>query len=125
MPPPYSFDSLPTIRLPTRTFDSTSRLSLIITPPPQRSAKLPAIVLFTRRTDVLLWARGLAYGLGLAVQITEPDVYPLAVQGPLAEVLMADVFGRPHGVGARSAVGMGALPFNIPVEIEAIFQIKS
>ncbi|MGI9425637.1 MAG: dimethylsulfoniopropionate demethylase [Hyphomicrobiaceae bacterium] len=44
-------------------------------------------------SDVLLWARGLAYGLGLNVQISEPDVFPLAVQGPLAESLMADVFG--------------------------------
>ena len=37
--------------------------------------------------------------------------------------LMKDVFGD-SGVGARSAVGMGALPGGIAVEIEAIFQIK-
>ncbi|MGP0067580.1 MAG: RidA family protein [Isosphaeraceae bacterium] len=37
--------------------------------------------------------------------------------------LMKDVFGD-AGVGARSAVGMGALPGGIAVEIEAIFQIK-
>jgi enamine deaminase RidA (YjgF/YER057c/UK114 family) len=37
--------------------------------------------------------------------------------------LMKDVFGE-AGVGARSAVGMGALPAGIAVEIEAIFQIK-
>jgi enamine deaminase RidA (YjgF/YER057c/UK114 family) len=36
--------------------------------------------------------------------------------------LMVDVFGEP-GKGARSAVGMGALPGNIAVEIEAIFQV--
>ena len=38
--------------------------------------------------------------------------------------LMAEVFGKDNGVGARSAVGMGSLPSNIPVEIEAIFEIE-
>ncbi len=37
--------------------------------------------------------------------------------------LMKDVFGD-AGVGARSAVGMGALPGGIAVEIEAIFEVK-
>ncbi len=37
--------------------------------------------------------------------------------------LMRDVFGE-DGVGARSAVGMGSLPGNISVEIEAIFEIS-
>jgi enamine deaminase RidA (YjgF/YER057c/UK114 family) len=37
--------------------------------------------------------------------------------------LMKDVFGT-AGVGARSAVGMGALPGQIAVEIETIFQFK-
>ena len=38
--------------------------------------------------------------------------------------LMAEVFGEEAGVGARSAVGMGALPGNIPVEIECIFEVE-
>ena len=37
--------------------------------------------------------------------------------------LFAEVFGEENGVGARSAVGMGSLPGNIPVEVEAIFEI--
>jgi len=45
-------------------------------------------------SDVLLWAKGLAAGLGLAVAICEPDVSPLAVQGPKAKALMARVFGE-------------------------------
>jgi|TARA_R110002072_G_scaffold114827_6_gene245008 dimethylsulfoniopropionate demethylase len=45
-------------------------------------------------SDVLLWAKGLAYGLGLAVEVFEPDVSPLAVQGPKADDLMARVFGE-------------------------------
>jgi enamine deaminase RidA (YjgF/YER057c/UK114 family) len=39
--------------------------------------------------------------------------------------LMADVFGEDAGVGARSAVGMGSLPGNIPVEIECIFEVTT
>ena len=37
--------------------------------------------------------------------------------------LFADVFGEDAGVGARSAVGTNALPGNIPVEIECIFEL--
>jgi len=36
--------------------------------------------------------------------------------------LMADVFGKENGIGVRSAVGM-MLPDNIPVEVEAMFQL--
>lgn len=36
--------------------------------------------------------------------------------------LMADVFGKEHGIGVRSAVGM-MLPDGIPVEVEAIFEL--
>ena len=39
--------------------------------------------------------------------------------------LMVQVFGEIHGKGARSAVGMGSLPRNIPVEIEAIFETRA
>ena len=38
--------------------------------------------------------------------------------------LMVDVFGEAKGRGARSSVGMSSLPNGIPVEIEAIFQLK-
>jgi len=44
-------------------------------------------------SDILLLMKGLAIGLGLNVKITEPDVFPLAVQGPKADELMALVFG--------------------------------
>ncbi len=44
-------------------------------------------------SDVRLWARGLAYGLGLDVQIHEAAIWPLAVQGPKAEELVSRVFG--------------------------------
>lgn len=45
-------------------------------------------------SDVLLWAKGLATGFGLDVVVEEPDVWPLAVQGPKAELLMSRVFGE-------------------------------
>lgn len=38
--------------------------------------------------------------------------------------LMRDVFGPEAGVGARSAVGHNALPGNIAVEIECIFEVE-
>ncbi len=38
--------------------------------------------------------------------------------------LLRDVFGEDAGVGARSAIGMGSLPMNMAVEIEAIFEIE-
>ena len=44
-------------------------------------------------SDVELWAKGLAQGYGLNVAIREADVWPLAVQGPKSDDLMAQVFG--------------------------------
>ncbi|MEN8656954.1 RidA family protein [Marivita sp.] len=38
--------------------------------------------------------------------------------------LFAEIFGEEKGVGVRSAVGTNALPGNIPVEIECIFEIR-
>jgi enamine deaminase RidA (YjgF/YER057c/UK114 family) len=38
--------------------------------------------------------------------------------------LMAEVFGEDAGVGTRSAVGMGSLPGNIPVEVECLFEVQ-
>jgi len=44
-------------------------------------------------SDVSFFAQGLAQGYGLDVKVFEPDISPLAVQGPKAEDLMARVFG--------------------------------
>jgi enamine deaminase RidA (YjgF/YER057c/UK114 family) len=38
--------------------------------------------------------------------------------------LMVEVFGPEAGKGARCAVGMSSLPGGIPVEIEAIFEVR-
>ena len=44
-------------------------------------------------SDLLYWVKGVAYGYRLDVLVDEPDVSPLAVQGPKADDLMARVFG--------------------------------
>ena len=48
--------------------------------------------------------------------------HPAVING--CSELFAEVFGSENGIGARSAVGMGSLPGNIAVEIEAIFEIE-
>jgi enamine deaminase RidA (YjgF/YER057c/UK114 family) len=47
--------------------------------------------------------------------------HPYVING--CSELFAAVWGRDHGIGVRSAVGMGSLPDNIPVEIEALFEL--
>jgi dimethylsulfoniopropionate demethylase len=44
--------------------------------------------------DMLLWAKGLAVGMKLDVAIDEPDVWPLSVQGPKSDDLVARLFGE-------------------------------
>ncbi|WP_136440521.1 dimethylsulfoniopropionate demethylase [Pacificoceanicola onchidii] len=44
-------------------------------------------------SDLLYWIKGLAYGYRLDVLVDEPDVSPLAIQGPKSDDLMARVFG--------------------------------
>ena len=52
-----------------------------------------------------------------------PDFFdhPKVING--CSELFAQVFGELDGIGARSAVGMGPLPGNIAVEIEAVFEL--
>lgn len=44
-------------------------------------------------SDVLLWAKGVARGSGLRVELRELDVAPLQVQGPKSRELVSDLFG--------------------------------
>ena len=50
------------------------------------------------------------------------EKHPYVING--CSELFAEIFGAENGIGVRSAVGMGSLPDNIPVEIEAVFQLK-
>ena len=45
-------------------------------------------------SDMLFYYKGLANGFRLKVQVFEPDVSPLAVQGPKADELVGRVFGQ-------------------------------
>jgi aminomethyltransferase len=45
-------------------------------------------------SDMLLWCKAVAAEKGFDVTVVEPDVSPLAVQGPRAEDLIADLFGH-------------------------------
>ena len=47
--------------------------------------------------------------------------HPYIING--CSELFAKVWGDDDGVGVRSAVGVGSLPGNIPVEIEALFEL--
>jgi enamine deaminase RidA (YjgF/YER057c/UK114 family) len=60
--------------------------------------------------------------LGLVNCVADFKDQPLVING--FSELMAEVFGEDAGVGARSAVGTNALPANIPVEIECIFEVS-
>ena len=61
--------------------------------------------------------------LGMVNCTADFKQHPAVING--CSELFRDVFGEDNGVAARSAVGMGSLPGNIPVEIEAIFEISA
>ncbi|GHT67479.1 hypothetical protein AGMMS50239_30730 [Bacteroidia bacterium] len=50
------------------------------------------------------------------------EKHPYIING--CSELFAAVWGSDNGVGTRSAAGFGSLPDNIPVEIEAIFELE-
>ncbi len=60
--------------------------------------------------------------LGMVNCDADFENHPAVING--CSELFAEVFGEDSGVGARSAIGMGSLPGNIPVEIEGIFEIE-
>ncbi|NLR59095.1 RidA family protein [Chitinophaga polysaccharea] len=47
--------------------------------------------------------------------------HPYIING--CSELFAAIWGEENGIGVRSAVGFGSLPDNIPVEIEALFEL--
>jgi enamine deaminase RidA (YjgF/YER057c/UK114 family) len=59
--------------------------------------------------------------LGMVNAIPEFERHPFVING--CSELFAAIWGPDNGVGVRSAVGMGSLPDNIPVEIEAMFEL--
>jgi len=60
--------------------------------------------------------------LGMVWCTSDFDQLPAVING--CSELYRDVFGEQAGVGARSAVGMNALPLGVTVEIEGIFELN-
>ncbi len=59
--------------------------------------------------------------LGMVQCTPDFDKHPFVING--CSELFAAVWGQDNGIGVRSAVGMNSLPGNIPVEIEALFEL--
>jgi hypothetical protein len=60
--------------------------------------------------------------LGMVNCSSDFEQHPFIING--CSELFAAVWGTEHGIGVRSAVGMGSLPGNIPVEIEVLFELN-
>ena len=59
--------------------------------------------------------------LGMVNCVPSFERHPYIING--CSELFSSVWGEEKGIGVRSAVGMGSLPDNIPVEIEALFEL--
>jgi enamine deaminase RidA (YjgF/YER057c/UK114 family) len=59
--------------------------------------------------------------LGMVNCVPGFEKHPYVING--CSELFAQVWGPENGIGARSAVGVGSLPDNIPVEVEALFEL--
>ena len=60
--------------------------------------------------------------LGMVNAVPEFEEHPKVING--CSELFVSIWGEDNGVGVRSAVGMGSLPGNISVEIEATFELE-
>jgi enamine deaminase RidA (YjgF/YER057c/UK114 family) len=60
--------------------------------------------------------------LGMVNTTPDYEKHPIVING--CSELFVSLWGDDHGKGVRSAVGMGSLPSNVAVEIEAIFEIN-
>jgi len=61
--------------------------------------------------------------LGMVNCTPDFERHPYIING--CSELFAAIWGEENGIGVRSAVGFGSLPDNIPVEIEAMFELVS
>ena len=60
--------------------------------------------------------------LGMVNCTPDFEKHPYIING--CSELFAKIWGEENGIGVRSAVGMGSLPDNIPVEIEVMFELE-
>ena len=59
--------------------------------------------------------------LGMVNATPEYEKHPIVING--CSELFVELWGEDNGKGVRSAVGMGSLPGNVAVEVEAMFEI--
>ena len=59
--------------------------------------------------------------LGMVNAIPDYEKHPVVING--CSELFVEIWGEDNGKGVRSAVGMGSLPNNVAVEIEALFEL--
>jgi enamine deaminase RidA (YjgF/YER057c/UK114 family) len=59
--------------------------------------------------------------LGMVNSTADFTNHPEVING--CSELFAKLWGQEHGIGARSAVGLGSLPRNATVEVEVIFEL--
>ena len=60
--------------------------------------------------------------LGMVNSTPDYENHPVIING--CSELYVQLWGEDNGKGVRSAVGMGSLPGNVAVEIEAIFELQ-
>ena len=87
-----------------------------------RQVGLALLATLRKELGSLNKVKRLIKSLGMVQCVAEFKDHPKVING--YSELMKDVFGEDAGVGARSAVGMIALPGNMAVEIEAIFEVE-
>jgi enamine deaminase RidA (YjgF/YER057c/UK114 family) len=105
---------------------STGRVGADLTPEQGKQAarQVGLAILSTVRNTLgsLDRVKRLVKTLGMVSSTAEFKDHPQVING--FSELMAEVFGEDAGVGARSAIGMGSLPGNLPVEIECVFEVS-
>jgi enamine deaminase RidA (YjgF/YER057c/UK114 family) len=86
-----------------------------------RQVGLAILATLTKNLGTLNKIKRVIKVLGMVNCVTEFERHPYVING--CSELFASVWGEENGIGVRSAVGMGTLPDNIPVEIEAMFEL--
>ena len=86
-----------------------------------RQTGLAILATLQARLGSLNRVKRLVKSFGMVNATADFGEHPQVING--YSELMAEVFGPDNGVGTRSAIGMGSLPGNIAVEIEAVFEV--
>lgn len=86
-----------------------------------RQAGLAMLTSIKNHFDTLDKVKRVIKLLGMVNAVPEFEKHPVVING--CSELFAELWGQDYGIGVRSAVGMGSLPGNVSVEIEAIFEV--